>query len=507
MDISEAPVQADTRYSVDLRVTFDDLTVPDIIVRVWGSTTGHLGEAAHVRSLATLAQGHVSARVLFTRFDLKRLQHADLVRMIVEQASRHRLEALSALPHAEDHAALPPAADWTLVPPVVLSPPNALDFHDTPENPSSDKARYEFRLCDPEDSENDREGEDPPQPLFPDLDLSTMADKTEIQLYDLAALKRELAIRPPGDTSRNGPSHMAMLDRLHKLGTDGARRWLEHARPSMIAAIEALGQRAPHFAPMTDLVLAHARASLNTGIAMRLPPVLIVDGPGTGKTWYLTRLAQALGVPFATVSMAAVTTGDTIQGSHPGWRNSAQGIVSKILIGEPIANPFIFVDEFDKPTGENGVQGSLYRPYYAALERENARLFTDEFLGLAMDASHVQWTLAANDIDRIPGPIRDRVTQVKIAPMTVEHRRVVARSIYETCNVAWKGWFEPDLSAAALAILEGQTPRRMRKALDLALVQAGAADRKALSPADIQAGLSQAIAESVTKAYGFVAGR
>lgn len=345
-------------------------------------------------------------------------------------------------------------------------------------------------------------------PLFPDLDPASLAGKTEIQLYDLAALRRELAVRPPDDDNdRYGPSHTKMLDRLNRLGPDGARRWLAHATPEMIAAVAAVGARAPHFAPVTDLVLDHARASHNTGTPMRLPPLLIIDEPGTGKTWYLTRLAQALGVPFTTVSMAAVTTGDTIQGSHPGWRNAAQGVVSKLLIAEPIANGMIFVDEFDKPTGAQGVQGSLYRPYYAALERENARRFTDEFLGIAIDASHLLWTLAANDIAPIPAPIRDRTTQVTLAPMTIAHRRVVAQSIYATCNVALRDWYEPEMAAATLAVLDGHTPRQMRKAIDAALVIAGAAARRALSPDDLRAGLARTIAESAPRAYGFVAGR
>jgi hypothetical protein len=356
--------------------------------------------------------------------------------------------------------------------------------------------------CDDADIE---EPENAPEPFFPDLDAVAMDGKTPIQIYDLAALRRELAVRPPDEgKDRHDPGQTKTIARLYKLGEAGARRWLEHGNATMLAAIEDVGRRAPHFAAMTTHIHRHVRASINTGTPLRLPPTLIVDEPGTGKTWYLSRLAKALGVPFATLSMAAVTTGDTIQGSHPVWRNSSQGLVSKLLLTEPIANGIVFVDEFDKPTTQGDARGGLYRPYYAALERENARTFTDDFLGIALDASHLLWVLAANEIDPLPDPIRDRITQVKLAPMTLESRRSVACSIYESCNADLKNWYAPEISAEALAVLEAQTPRKMRKAIDLALTYAGADNRRSLSAQDVSDGLAQALAEDTKSPIGFV---
>lgn len=331
--------------------------------------------------------------------------------------------------------------------------------------------------------------------------------QTPIDLYQIDELKALVATRPPGDETERGGGHYKVLSKLLSRGQRGAQRWLSHGDAAMLEALAEVDARAPHFAAVTAMVHAHVLASIHTGTPLRLPPTLIVDEPGTGKTWYLTRIARALGVPFKAVSMAAVTTGDTIQGNNPSWRNSQQGIVSKLLIGERIANPVVFVDEFDKGVGENNVAGSPYRPYYAALEPENARNFVDEFLDLGIDAAHILWMLAANSLEPIPEPIRSRLTVIQMTPMTQAHRRAVAQSVYRDANARLGDWFEPEIDGAALTILETRTPREMRKALDQALIQAGSENRRGLTPGDIEIALTRVTAQEPVRSFGFTGGR
>lgn len=503
--IKESLTLQDGRCVVGLVVRFDDpiYDIPDISIRIAALPSGIPDITLTIRALAE-ATGEVAQETcVYSRAFTGEDRIPDLVRFILGRAQAHRsaceanagriprdlgpiLDAATAGGPAQARGpspaeSRPPGATWSLGSASV--------------EPDAGRAENE----DGEDEE-----EKPVEPLFPDFDPGAPGERTEITLYDLTLVRRELATAVPDECGRQGPSQVKMLTRLNKLGPEAARRWLEHANAAMVAGIEAIGQRAPHFADVTDFVLVHARASINTGTPMRLPPLLIVDEPGTGKTWYLSRLARALGLPFSTLSLAAITTGDTIQGNHPSWRNSAQGLVSKLLMAEPIANPFIFIDEFDKPTGAHGVQGSLYRPYFNALEPANAERFVDEFLGLPINAAHILWVMAANDIEPIPDPIRSRVTQVKLQPMTVANRIAVAHSIYAEANERLKSWYEPELSPAALAVLEAATPRRMRKAIDGALVRAGADNRRTLTADDVARALAQADAEGATKIYGFV---
>ena len=523
--IKDSALREDGRCEVGLVVRFDDsaLAIPNLVFQVPALPTGIPDITVSIRGRANGNGPIVEESGLYTRAFTGEDRFPDLVRFILARAHAHR-EACqtaanmvqldlgpNAAPIEEQIRGVTEAANRRAAPSEALAPlspkepeprdPEARDWRfGTARRDTSPRPAVSLDLGGDEIPD-----ETPVEPLFPDFDPGPPEARTEITLYDLDTIRRELAVAaPPECGERQGPSQTKMLDRLHKLGPDAARRWLEHANAAMLAGIAAIGELAPHFADVTDFVLVHARASINTGTPMRLPPLLIVDEPGTGKTWYLSRLARALGLPFTTLSMAAITTGDTIQGNHPSWRNSAQGVVSKLLLAEPIANPFIFIDEFDKPTGSHGVQGSPYRPYFSALEPANAEGFVDEFLGIPINSAHILWVMAANDIEPLPGPIRSRVTQVKLQPMTMENRLAVAHSIYAEANARLKSWYDPEISPAALRVLEAATPRRMRKAIDGALVRAGADNRRTLTADDVARALAQADAEGATKTFGFV---
>ncbi len=456
--IEDSPIEKSGRCSVEMVVEFDDstLVIPDLTIEIPVYATGMPDIALTIRSWDSLDDAMIEERCVYSRALIGKDRIPELVHFVLNRARRHRAacqESANMMQFDSGPNAAPvdeQVRRFMEAPRRAVSPVKAL----APGRPTPKTARRTGETGAPAA----RQAPDPDagplgdaladektvEPLFPDFDPGPPGTRTEITLYDLDAIRREIAIAQPEDpTDRQVPGQTKMMERLHKLGTAGARRWLEHANATMIAGIEAVGARAPHFADVTDFVLMHARASLNTGTPMRLPPLLIVDEPGTGKTWYLSRLANALALPFTSLSMAGITTGDTIQGNNPSWRNSAQGIVSKLLLANPIANPVIFIDEFDKGTGAHGVQGSPYRPYYSALEPMNAEQFVDEFLGLAMNAAHILWVLAANDIDPLPSPIRSRVTQLKLQPMTTAHRITVAHSIYAEANARLNAWYDP----------------------------------------------------------------
>ncbi len=323
-----------------------------------------------------------------------------------------------------------------------------------------------------------------------------------LALYDVEDIERVLWAEDEedDDTPRGDLRQIAILSRLRKKGAAAALRDLRQATPETVRALRTLGARAPHFAPLTDLLVEHAQCSLNTGTPLRLPPVLIVDEPGTGKTWYLSRLAAALGIPFADTSLAAVSLGEGMQGTHPSWRSADQGLVSKLLLSETTANPLIFVDEFDKPPGTYNWGGSPYRPYYGLLDPANAHRFVDEFLGIPMDASRILWVLAANGTGGIPDAILSRLTVLAIPRMTMTQRRTVARSIYADAVGALGPWFAREIDDDVLDRFGEETPRVVRKALDRALVRVGAAGRRKVVPEDVR------VENTAGQGYGFLAG-
>ncbi len=321
-----------------------------------------------------------------------------------------------------------------------------------------------------------------------DVGAAVGVDFTPHALYELADVQAALGGGPDDDLQlEEGGGLFASRMRLHRLqalGEDGRWRRLAHATPAAIAAVEALGRRAPHLHELTDLVVRRLRASLATDTAVVLPPLVLVGPPGVGKSWFLSHLAEVLGLPFRLYPFNLSSLSDGLSGSHPGWRASGPGLVAKTLLGETVANALVLIDEIDKaPSFAHA--GDPYRPLYALLEPTCSRRFVDEHLGLPIDASAMSWIAAANDVTHLPGPILDRLTVLSVPEMRPAERAVVVGSIYAEANASFRAFFDDEPSPAVVARLVATNPRRARLAVEDAMVRAAAAGRRTVQPDDV----------------------
>ncbi len=321
----------------------------------------------------------------------------------------------------------------------------------------------------------------------------------EHRLYDVADVEAAVGRRKgqggssPGAASSGDPDDHGTRDPdndqqtyLRALLVDGeeaCRRTLAGPGPATLAALDDLHARAPHMAEVTALVRRHLKAAITMGLPTSLPALMLLGEPGTGKTWYLSRLATLLGVPHRRYAMSGQSLAGGLIGTHPTWRNAQPGLVAKCLLAERLANPLVVVDEVDK--GGTSSMEDPYRGFYDLLEPENARNFSDEYLGFPMDASRVLWVLAGNDLAPIPGPIVDRLTVVGVPTPDGTHLRAVAASIYEECNGARRHFFPRVMGDGVIARLLATNPRGIRKAIAEAMTRAAADGRASLREDDV----------------------
>ncbi len=309
-------------------------------------------------------------------------------------------------------------------------------------------------------------------------------------LYDLADVAAALGTGQgqsfAGDPIEEGGvvTRHAVLQSLLVAGEGGRWRMLADGTAGAVEQVHALKLRAPHMHAVIDVVVRRLSAALVIGVPVALPPLLLLGPPGIGKTWLMARLAEALGVPFRVFGMNLVTLGDTLSGSHPAWKASAPGLVAKTLLRETLANPLILVDELDKPPSHH-IGGDLYRPFYSLLEPESARAFTDDHLGIPIDASRILWVAAANRIDEIPAPIIDRLTMIEVGAMAHEDRVAVLGSVYADLRRHYRDFFDPVPALDLLERLVSLPPRRARLALDDAMARAAADGRRSVSRSDV----------------------
>lgn len=128
----------------------------------------------------------------------------------------------------------------------------------------------------------------------------------------------------------------------------------------------------------------------------QIMPILLLGGPGIGKSAFAMALSRTLGVPFKKINGAEPSF--ALSGSHPIWTKSAPGIVMVQLALHDCAEPLFLVDEVDKSSGDRyPLSGTLLN----LLEPENATHFQDEFFQVNFNARHAIWILTANTTEGV----------------------------------------------------------------------------------------------------------
>lgn len=162
---------------------------------------------------------------------------------------------------------------------------------------------------------------------------------------------------------------------------------------------------------------------------VRFPPLLIVGPPGSGKTYLAQKLGELAGLTTARIDMSVRSAAFDIGGAEYTWRSASPGIPVRTLGNNTHANPLIILDEIDK-AGTSSTGGDPVEALLPLLQPDMARSFSCPFLQGPVDLSWLSWFATANDMDRIPDPIRDRMKIFRVdAPRGDGLRAVVATAL------------------------------------------------------------------------------